>query len=122
MDDPRYLVDVKVTPTYQGEKGGKFAFSYAVEITNTGSFIVQLKRRRWLITNGNGETQEVEGEGVIGEQPVLVPGDTFKYESGAVIETQVGSMRGEYAMQAVDGHSFMARIPTFTLAVPGILN
>ncbi len=120
--DLRYLIEVRVTPSYQGQQEGKFAFAYSVEIENQGSFTAQLLNRHWLITDGDGNTEEVQGPGVVGEQPILVPGDTFRYTSGAVLKTPVGSMRGQYEMQADDGHRFMARIAPFTLAVPGKLN
>lgn len=120
--DPRYLFEVQATPSYVGEKDGKHLFSYEITITNQGSFIVQLMRRRWLITDGNGNTEEVQGDGVVGEQPTLVPGDSYTYKSGAILTTEVGSMRGSYTFQAVDGLEFEARIPTFTLATPGALN
>lgn len=120
--DPRYLIEVRVTPSYQGENDGQFAFAYAVEIENVGSFTARLINRHWLITDGDGNTEEVRGPGVVGEHPVIVPGDCFRYTSGAILKTPVGSMRGQYEMEADDGHRFFAQIKPFTLAVPGTLN
>ncbi|QGG81109.1 Co2+/Mg2+ efflux protein ApaG [Litorivicinus lipolyticus] len=122
MNDLRYQVEVTAKPTYKGQQNGHYAFVYEISIHNAGSFSAQLLNRHWLITDGNGKTEEVKGPGVIGEQPVLVPGDTYTYTSGALLKTEVGSMRGQFEMQADDGHRFMAPIRAFTLAVPGALN
>ncbi|WP_420550286.1 Co2+/Mg2+ efflux protein ApaG [Litorivicinus lipolyticus] len=122
MNDLRYQVEVTAKPTYKGQQNGHYAFAYEISIHNAGSFSAQLLNRHWLITDGNGKTEEVKGPGVIGEQPVLVPGDTYTYTSGALLKTEVGSMRGQFEMQADDGHRFMAPIRAFTLAVPGALN
>ena len=122
MVDYRYHVTVEATPSYQGSRNGEFAFAYHIKIHNAGSFTAQLLNRHWLITDGDGKTEEVKGPGVVGEQPMLVPGDTYEYDSGALLKTKVGSMRGQFEMEAEDGHRFMARIEPFTLAVPGALN
>ncbi|MGB0957362.1 MAG: Co2+/Mg2+ efflux protein ApaG [Litorivicinus sp.] len=122
MIDLRYNIEVIATPSYQGERDGRYAFAYDIQIHNAGSLCAQLLNRQWLITDGDGNTETVQGPGVIGEQPMLVPGDTFRYQSGALIKTRVGSMRGQYEMEAEDGHRFMAPIRAFTLAVPGALN
>ena len=120
--DLRYLIDVRVKPSYQGQQEGDYAFAYSVEIENQGSFTARLISRHWLITDGNGNTEEVKGPGVVGEHPIIVPGDCFRYTSGALLKTPVGSMRGQYEMEADDGHRFMAQIRPFTLAVHGSLN
>ena len=96
----------------------RYAFAYTIRIANTGSVAARLISRHWIITDANGKVQEVRGEGVVGEQPWLRPGDDFSYTSGAVLETAVGTMRGSYQMLADDGRHFDARIPQFTLSIP----
>jgi ApaG protein len=98
-----------------------YAFAYVVAIANEGGSRVQLTRRHWIITDGNGEVREVEGEGVVGEQPVLDPGGVHRYASGAVLTTPVGSMEGTYEMHEAGGRVFRARIPRFRLQRPGVL-
>lgn len=100
----------------------RFVFAYTITIRNTGSVPARLLTRHWLITDANGKVQEVRGEGVVGEQPHLGPGQRFRYTSGAILETPVGSMQGAYQMQADDGHAFDAPIAPFRLAVPGLLH
>lgn len=101
---------------------GRFVFAYTITIENSGSIPAKLLSRHWLITDANGKVQEVSGDGVVGEQPYLVPGETFRYSSGAVLDTPVGAMQGRYRMQADNGIDFDAPIPPFTLAVPGMLH
>ncbi len=101
---------------------GRYVFAYTITIANQGSVAARLLSRHWVITDGNGKVQEVDGDGVVGEQPHLNPGEEFRYSSGAVIETPVGSMHGRYRMQADNGTDFEAPIPAFTLAVPGLLH
>ncbi|MDX1251308.1 MAG: Co2+/Mg2+ efflux protein ApaG [Gammaproteobacteria bacterium] len=100
----------------------QYAFAYRITIRNAGAVPAKLLTRHWIITDANGKIQEVRGEGVVGEQPHLQPGESFQYTSGAVIETPVGTMQGSYQMIADDGARFDAEIPTFTLAVPRILH
>lgn len=100
----------------------RYVFAYHITITNVGTVAAQLISRHWIITDGAGGVQEVKGEGVIGEQPHLAPGEQYRYTSGSVMETPVGSMHGSYQMIADDGHRFDAPIPPFTLAVPRALN
>jgi len=100
----------------------RYVFAYTITIANRGNVAAKLMSRHWVITDGNGKVQEVSGDGVVGEQPHLNPGEQFRYSSGAVLETPVGSMQGRYRMQADDGMNFDAPIPAFTLAVPGQLN
>lgn len=100
----------------------RFVFSYTISIHNRGEQPSKLLTRHWLITDADGKKQEVHGDGVIGEQPVIKPGEKHTYSSGAVIETPVGTMEGRYGMQADDGTEFTATIPIFRLAVPGVLN
>jgi ApaG protein len=100
----------------------RYVFSYTITIRNEGGIPAQLISRHWLITDANGHTQEVRGEGVVGEQPNLKPGEGFQYTSGTMIATPVGSMRGEYQMVDENGDAFDAVIPTFTLAIPRTLH
>jgi ApaG protein len=98
-----------------------FAFAYQVTIENEGHGRVQLMRRHWIITDGNGEVREVEGPGVVGEQPVLDDGEAHQYTSGAVLTTPVGTMEGTYEMHEPDGRVFRATIPRFALRKPGVV-
>lgn len=100
----------------------RFVFSYTITIRNDGGVAAKLMTRHWVITDANGKVQEVRGEGVVGEQPHLKPGQGFRYSSGAVLETPVGTMQGSYQMVADDGAKFDAPIAPFRLAKPGILN
>lgn len=100
----------------------RYVFAYTITIANEGSVPARLLSRHWVITDGNGKVQEVSGDGVVGEQPYLNPGEQFRYSSGAVLETPVGAMQGRYRMHADNGLDFDAPIPAFTLAVPGLLN
>lgn len=103
-------------------EAGRYVFGYTITISNDGEVAAQLLSRHWIITDANGKVQEVSGDGVVGEQPHLSPGERFRYSSGAVIETPVGAMQGLYRMKADDGASFDAPIAPFTLAVPGLLH
>jgi len=96
----------------------RYAFAYTVEISNRSNEAVKLLHRYWHITDDNEKVEEVRGDGVIGQQPEILPGQTFHYTSGAVIETQFGSMRGDYEMQNANGEKFKAQIPPFLLAPP----
>lgn len=100
----------------------RYVFAYTITIRNTGKLPVQLLTRRWLITDAGGKIREVRGDGVIGEQPRIRPGEYHRYSSLSIIETPVGTMEGSYGMIDDDGESFSASIPIFRLAVPGILN
>ena len=95
----------------------RFVFAYTITIRNLGRNAVQLLGRYWLIANGNGRETEVQGEGVVGEQPVIAPGSEFQYTSGAIIETPMGTMQGHYVMQDEEGETFHIDIPVFRLAV-----
>ncbi len=101
---------------------GRFVFSYTITIRNEGSVPARLLTRHWVITDANGKVQEVAGDGVVGEQPHLLPGQGFRYSSGAILETPVGAMQGSYRMVADDGQQFDAPIAPFTLAMPGLLH
>ncbi len=100
----------------------RYVFAYTITISNSGNIPAQLISRHWIITDANGKVQEVNGDGVVGEQPKLNPGEVFRYSSGAVLETPVGAMQGLYRMEADGGISFDALIAPFTLAVPGLLH
>lgn len=126
MSQPNYRIAVDIAPEYAEEHSnadeGRFVFIYHVNIRNTGKLGAQLLRRHWVITDGDGRVQEVEGEGVIGEQPDIPPGGEHAYKSFCVLETPIGCMQGSYRMRATDGTEFDAAIPPFTLALPGSLN
>lgn len=126
MSDPRYQIDVSIVTRYLAEQSqpqqNRFAFAYDVTIANNGNLPAQLLSRHWLITDGNGQVQEVRGAGVIGEQPLIEPGDSHSYSSGTLMATQVGTMQGSYQMIADDGQRFDAPIAPFRLAVPGALH
>lgn len=100
----------------------RYVFAYTVTIRNLGRSAVQLLSRYWLITNGNGRETEVQGEGVVGEQPHIEPGGEFQYTSGAVIETPLGTMQGHYDMVDAQGNPFRVAIPVFRLAVPILIH
>jgi ApaG protein len=100
----------------------RYVFSYTITIRNEGGEPAQLLSRHWLITDANGNVQEVKGEGVVGEQPHLKPGEGFQYTSGAMITTPVGSMQGSYQMVTDQGDEFDTEIPAFTLAIPRTLH
>lgn len=121
-----YAFDIDVATRYlddQSEPGqDRYVFAYTIHIRNSGSVPAQLISRRWLITDANSQVQQVEGEGVVGEQPWLRPGEGFKYTSGAVLQTDLGTMQGSYTMVADDGTRFDVPVPVFTLAVPRTLH
>jgi len=100
----------------------RYVFAYTIHIRNNGSVPARLLGRHWFITDANGNVREVTGEGVVGEQPWLRPGEDFSYTSGAVLETHLGTMHGSYEMLADDGTRFDAPIPRFTLSVPRTLH
>ncbi|MCO7514134.1 Co2+/Mg2+ efflux protein ApaG [Pseudomonas guariconensis] len=126
MSDPRYQIDVSVVTRYLTEQSDpdndRFAFAYTITVQNNGSVKARLMSRHWLITNGDGEVEEVRGAGVVGQQPLIEPGQSHTYSSGAVITTRVGTMQGSYQMLAEDGQHFDALIAPFRLAVPGALH
>lgn len=100
----------------------RYVFAYTIVIQNQGTIPAKLLSRHWLITDSNGKIEEVRGEGVVGEQPYLRPGEGFQYTSGAILETSVGSMTGSYQMLADDGMHFEAEIPAFVLSIPRTLH
>lgn len=126
MPASRYEFTVTVTTAYVEEQSDeasqRYVFSYTVTIRNTGSVAAQLISRHWVIADANDVVQEVRGLGVVGEQPLLRPGEQYQYTSGTVIGTPVGIMRGSYQMTAEDGVQFDTEIPQFTLSMPRILH
>lgn len=125
-DDPRYSIEVTATSFFLAEQSDPdddhYVFAYRITLKNTGSITAQLVSRHWIITDGNGDQQEVRGLGVVGEHPELAPGESFEYSSGSALPTPVGSMRGTYQMVAADGENFEAEIPEFALIVPNVLH
>lgn len=121
-----YLFDIDVATRYLDDQSApeedRFVFAYTIQIRNAGNRPARLVARHWVITDANGRIEEVDGEGVVGEQPWLRPGEAFEYTSGAVLATGLGTMQGSYEMVADDGTSFEAPIPAFTLAVPRTLH
>ncbi len=113
---------VNYLPDQSDESGNRFVFSYTITITNLGTVPAKLISRHWIITDANNHVQEVRGQGVVGEQPLLKPSQSFEYTSGTVLTTQVGTMRGSYQMQADDGKQFAVDIPQFVLSVPRVLH
>ena len=121
-----YALEISVATQFLDEQsdpdGERYVFAYTIRIRNLGRLPAQLLDRHWVITDGNGKIEEVRGEGVVGEQPRLEPGEAFTYTSGAVLQTAVGTMEGSYHMSGDDGTEFDAPIPPFTLAVPRTLH
>ena len=121
-----YVITVAVQTRFVVEQSqpdnNRYVFAYTIRIANAGSVAARLISRHWIITDANGRVEEVRGDGVVGEQPWLRPGEDFHYTSGAVLETPVGTMRGSYQMVAEDGTRFEAPIPEFTLSVPRVLH
>lgn len=126
MADHKYKITVVPRATYIPEQSDadadRYAFAYTITITNTGELPAQLLSRHWIITDANNLVQEVKGQGVVGAQPKLKPGESFEYTSGSMLATPVGTMRGTYQMVAEDGTRFDAPIPEFTLSVPRVLH
>lgn len=120
--DSEHQIRVETQSQYIEEQSDpeidRYVFSYTITIRNKGSLPARLLTRHWIITDADGKEQEVMGEGVVGEQPYIKPGDEYQYTSGTMMETPVGSMRGTYQMVDDDGELFDAEIPTFTLSEP----
>ena len=125
MESENHKIRVEVATAYLADqsdpKEKRYVFSYTITIRNEGSVPAKLLTRHWIITDSNGKVQEVRGDGVVGEQPHLKPGQGFRYSSGTMIETPVGAMQGSYQMVSDDGERFDALIAPFRLAMPGIL-
>jgi ApaG protein len=125
-DSSHYRIQVSVQVRYladqSDESDNRHVFAYTITLTNEGEHAVQLLSRHWIIKDANNHVQEVKGKGVVGEQPVIKPGESFEYTSGTVLATQVGTMSGSYQMQVVDGGEFSVPIPQFVLSVPRVLH
>ena len=126
MERESHRIVVAVATSYVEEQSDprekRFVFAYTITIKNEGEVPARLLTRHWIITDANGKVQEVVGDGVVGEQPHLQPGEGFRYSSGAILETPVGAMQGKYRMLADDGEHFDAPIAPFRLAIPGLLH
>jgi ApaG protein len=125
-DSSHYRIQISVQVRYladqSDEADNRHVFAYTITLTNEGEHAVQLLSRHWIINDANNHVQEVKGKGVVGEQPVIKPGESFEYTSGTVLATQVGTMSGSYQMQVVDGGEFSVPIPQFVLSVPRVLH
>jgi ApaG protein len=125
-ESSKYEITIVPKATYVEDQSDpskdQYVFAYTITISNTGNISAQLVSRHWIITDANGKVLEVKGLGVVGQQPLLKPGESFEYTSGTHLETAVGTMHGAYQMIAEDGQQFDAPIPSFTLSVPRILH
>jgi len=126
MPEKKYEISVAARTAFIPDQSdldsGRYVFAYTITITNIGTLPAQLVSRHWIITDANNQVQEVRGQGVVGEQPLLRPNESFQYTSGTAIATPVGTMRGTYQMVAEDGVQFDASIPGFTLSMPRVLH
>ena len=126
MADAKHSIDVSAQVSYLADQSDidarRYVFAYTITITNSGTVAARLISRHWIITDSNNAVQEVKGDGVVGEQPLLQPHQSFTYTSGTYIATPVGTMRGSYQMLAEDDVEFDATIPEFALAMPGMLH
>ena len=126
MSNQHHKIGINIKTAYLPEQSipedKRFVFTYTITIHNEGEVPARLISRHWLITDGDGKREEVRGEGVVGEQPYLKPGEKFQYTSGTVLETPVGTMEGSYQMLADDGLHFEAPIPVFGLSTPHVLH
>ena len=124
LNSPRVCVQVQSVyiEAQSSPEQERFVFSYTVTIRNLGRTAVQLLGRYWLITNGNGRETQVQGEGVVGVQPLIEPGNEYQYTSGAIIETPLGTMEGHYQMVDAEGNDFNVAIPVFRLAIPSFIH
>ncbi|HIE75013.1 MAG TPA: Co2+/Mg2+ efflux protein ApaG [Gammaproteobacteria bacterium] len=125
MSNP-YEIDIEVETSYMADHSepdkDRYVFAYTITLVNRGSISAKLLTRRWIITDADNRIEEVEGEGVVGEQPTLKPGEGFRYTSGTVVETPVATMHGTYKMLAEDGNTFDTDIPQFVLSAPRVLH
>ncbi len=125
-ESKKYEIRVDVTTQYlsdqSDQEAGRYVFAYTIDISNTGTVAAQLISRHWVITDADGGVQAVRGLGVVGQQPLLAPGQHFEYTSGCALTTPVGTMKGSYQMVADDGHAFDAPIAEFVMAMPRVLH
>jgi ApaG protein len=124
MSRPEFKVTVvpRFLASQSDPDNDEYVFAYTVTVRNTGDIAAKLISRHWIITDGDQRVEEVRGQGVVGEQPVLKPGEAFEYTSGCPLATAVGTMRGTYQCVAADGTGFNAEIPEFVLSMPGVLH
>ena len=126
MPDNKYRIEVHPRPQFIPEQSDpendRYIFAYTITITNTGQIAAQLVSRHWIITDAHNTIQEVRGLGVVGQQPLLQPGESYEYTSGSSLTTPIGTMKGTYQMVAEDGMHFEAEIPEFVLATPRALH
>lgn len=124
MARPEFTVTVvpRFIASQSDPDNDRYAFAYTVTVRNTGDIAAKLVSRHWIITDGNQNIEHVRGEGVVGEQPILKPGEAFEYTSGCPLETPVGTMQGAYHCVAADGTTFDAEIPEFVLSMPSALH
>ena len=126
MEEKNFDIGIDVATNYVDDQSepdsDRYVFAYTITISNKGELPARLISRHWVITDANGKVQEVTGDGVVGEQPHLNPGEVFRYSVGAILETPVGAMHGLYRMVADNGVNFDAPIAPFTLAVPVLLH
>ncbi|MGA9394839.1 MAG: Co2+/Mg2+ efflux protein ApaG [Azonexus sp.] len=127
MPNPeKYQIEIEPVPQFIPEQSdpddSRYVFAYTITIHNRGELPAQLIARHWIITDANNEVQEVRGLGVVGNQPLLKPGESFEYSSGCALATPVGTMKGSYQMVGEDGTRFDAEIPEFVLAIPRVLH
>lgn len=123
---PRHAIDIQIRTRYLDDQSipeqNRYVFAYTIRLSNRGEQPAQLISRHWIITDANGKVDDARGEGVVGEQPWLRPGESFEYTSGAVLETVVGTMHGAFTWVTDDGASFDSPIPRFTLSIPRTLH
>lgn len=121
-----YSIQITVKTAYlenqSDPRNGRFAFAYTIRIDNQSSYTAQLLSRHWIITDANNKVQEVQGDGVIGEQPTIDPGSHYTYSSSAMLETEAGTMEGSYTMISPEGDTFQVPIPAFSLTHPNALH
>ena len=125
-ESKKYQIAARAVPQFIADQSDpaneRYVFAYTITIENVGTVPAQLISRHWIITDGNSKVQEVRGLGVIGQQPLLNPGESFEYTSGCQLDTPVGTMRGTYQITAEDGTQFEAEIEEFTLSIPRVLH
>lgn len=122
IENIKVSVESKYLPEQSSPESNRFVFSYHITISNCGNGSAQLLRRHWIITDGDQNVEEVQGDGVVGQQPMILPGENFEYSSGTIMKTSVGSMHGYYEMIGAAGNTFKTPIPPFTLALPNQLH
>jgi len=122
QNDIKVDVETRYIEEQSNPEQNYYVFAYTITIQNQGQQTAQLLTRHWVITDSNQKIQEVRGDGVVGEQPILKPGEQFVYTSGTMLETSVGTMKGSYQMESADGSKFDATIEEFVLSAPRILH